>query len=62
MEHLVRVVCRRGFEWQTIVCDIGFPAKQVIVAFPDLLQRYEQLTKDARVAKAGGLPAGYDSL
>ncbi|KAF1943612.1 hypothetical protein EJ02DRAFT_421045 [Clathrospora elynae] len=59
MNELIRVVCTRSNDWRKIVCDIPAAAQDAIVAFPDLLARYETLKDAARQALGGGLPMGY---
>jgi transglutaminase/protease-like cytokinesis protein 3 len=55
MKELIHVVRERHNDWRKIVCDIPFPVKQAIVAFPDLCEYYEALQHDARQAFGNGL-------
>ncbi|KAH6612731.1 hypothetical protein C7974DRAFT_429206 [Boeremia exigua] len=59
MEELIRVICQRHNGWDKIVADIPQPAQEALVAFPDLAQLYERLSRDAKEARAGGRPYGY---
>ncbi|KAI4644009.1 uncharacterized protein J4E78_009791 [Alternaria triticimaculans] len=54
MEELIRVVRNRPKDWEKIVCDIPFPVKQTIVAFPDLCEYYDALQQEANDAFGGG--------
>lgn len=59
MRELIRVTCRRNNGWEKTVADIPLPAQEALGAFPDLAAQYEQLTRDAEEARAGGRPYGY---
>ncbi|KAF1929871.1 uncharacterized protein M421DRAFT_4301 [Didymella exigua CBS 183.55] len=59
MHELIRITCRRNNGWDKIVADIPLPAREALVAFPDLAAEYEQLKRDANEARAGGRPYGY---
>ncbi|KAG9197302.1 hypothetical protein G6514_001900 [Epicoccum nigrum] len=59
MQELIRITCRRNTGWDKTVADIPLPAQEALAAFPDLAEQYEQLKRDAREARYGGIPYGY---
>jgi hypothetical protein len=59
MAALIGTVCRRQGDWRKTTCDVPTQIKQALLSFDDLRARYEKLSRDAREAGAGGLPAGY---
>jgi hypothetical protein len=59
MQELIRITCRRNTGWDKTVADIPLPAQEALGAFPDLAEQYEQLKRDAREARGGGIPYGY---
>ncbi|KAF2702954.1 hypothetical protein K504DRAFT_419489 [Pleomassaria siparia CBS 279.74] len=56
MESLVRDTCTRKGQWEKTVCDIPQPIANAIWSYPDLAQRYADLSYAAQEAVAGGLP------
>lgn len=56
MQALIRNALKRKGEWKKIVCNVPAPIIEAMEDFPDLLDRYDHLVKDALQVLAGGHP------